>query len=499
MRKVKCVPSFFLVLFILLVSFSMRANPLSNVPHGHDSSMFLYFGKGISEGLVPYSDMFDHKGPILFLIEYLAVVVGQGNYSLGIWIVEILFLIGVAFYLYKTAILYTSDRVISALSLLLCSGLFILCYEGGNLSEEFALFFISGSLYKFSKIFLLDKDSKLDYILIGIFGGITFFIRANMISLWGVFCLYFLIHDCYKKHFGLLFRRIIFIFTGGFSILLIVIVYCLLTNSLTDMINQAFLMNISYSNTDLYTKYSVASFFIEVLRHFSIPMIIVIFLINYLEQYKTFTTNYKALYLLMFAYALINFYTVVMSGRTYLHYMTTQLGVVVIIVSVSLFYLVKRISRKTMYYLGLMLISVMFLSPNASAIEQRNIQYNFVTTKEKNDLENISNYIKGNTDRNDSIYVHNLDANIYLMSNRYSNSRFFVLPAINYLNFPSLSEEFKESLARNKPKFIVTRNGVLSTTSNDNYLDKAVFNATQQDYIIVKYFENSPFTLYKLK
>ena len=91
------------------------------------------------------------------------------------------------------------------------------------------------------------------------------------------------------------------------------------------------------------------------------------------------------------------------------------------------------------------------------------------------------------------------DANIYLMSNRYSNSRFFVLPAINYLNFPSLSEEFKESLARNKPKFIVTRNGVLSTTSNDNYLDKAVFNATQQDYIIVKYFENSPFTLYKLK
>lgn len=499
MKKVNYIPYFFLVSFVLLVSFSMRANPLSNVPHGHDSSMFLYFGRGISDGLVPYTDMFDHKGPILFFIEYFAVIVGQGNYSLGIWIVEILFLIGVTIYLYKTSILLTSNKIISALSILLCSGLFILCYEGGNLSEEFALFFISGSLYTVSKIFLLGKESRINYFLIGVFGGITFFIRANMISLWGVFCLYFLIQNCFERQFKSLIRRIVFIFFGGISVVLAVLLYCLITGSLNDMIDQAFLMNISYSNTDIYTKYSVASFFVGVLKQFSIPMLLAIFLINLLVSYNSFFPNQKKFHLLIVVYAFINFYTVIMSGRTYLHYMTTQLGVVVLIVSVALSYLVKLINKKTMCYVALIFISLVLFSPNVSAIKQRNIQYNFVDTSEKKDLENISLYIKRNTDSADSIYVHNLDANIYLMSNRYSNSRFFVLPAIDYSNFPLLSKEFKDSLAYNKPKFIVTRNDILSSKSSNTYLDKTLYDVVQQDYNIVSSFNDSPFTLYELK
>ena len=54
--------------------------------------MFLYFGKGISEGLIPYKDMFDHKGIVLFFIQYIANIVGLGNIFLGIFLVEAVFI-----------------------------------------------------------------------------------------------------------------------------------------------------------------------------------------------------------------------------------------------------------------------------------------------------------------------------------------------------------------------------------------------------------------------
>ena len=152
--------------------------------------MFLYFGKGISDGLIPYKDMLDHKGPILFIIQYLAVLAGFGNFSLGIWLIECLFFLGTLFSLYKTCYLCINDKLISAVSVTFLTPLFILCYDGGNYSEEFALLFISISLYFFCKIFFKRRVSRVEYLLVGFLGAATFFIRLNMISLWVVFCLF---------------------------------------------------------------------------------------------------------------------------------------------------------------------------------------------------------------------------------------------------------------------------------------------------------------------
>ena len=41
----------------------------------------------MKEGKIPYLDMFDHKGPILYWIEYLGLLIPGKNYF-GIWIIE---------------------------------------------------------------------------------------------------------------------------------------------------------------------------------------------------------------------------------------------------------------------------------------------------------------------------------------------------------------------------------------------------------------------------
>ena len=57
----------------LAASTLFRLFPGNNRPPAEDSSVFLYIGKRMLEGKLPYRDLFDHKGPILYLIEVLGL------------------------------------------------------------------------------------------------------------------------------------------------------------------------------------------------------------------------------------------------------------------------------------------------------------------------------------------------------------------------------------------------------------------------------------------
>ena len=165
MKRKEKIYSFLLLFFMFLVIvFSFRSNPFSKVLNEHDSSMFLYFGRGISEGLIPYKDMLDHKGPVLFIIQYFAVLIGNGNLSLGIWLIECIFLLVTLLYLYKSCLFFTKNELISAIAIVMMTPLFILCYDGGNYSEEFAISFISFSFFLFNKL-VFEKNFQRSNVL----------------------------------------------------------------------------------------------------------------------------------------------------------------------------------------------------------------------------------------------------------------------------------------------------------------------------------------------
>ena len=41
------------------------------------------------KGKVPYLDYFDHKGPLLYLIEYAGLMISRGSTN-GLWVVEVI-------------------------------------------------------------------------------------------------------------------------------------------------------------------------------------------------------------------------------------------------------------------------------------------------------------------------------------------------------------------------------------------------------------------------
>lgn len=78
---------------ILIVSpFVFLTNPFHGVP-GTDSSIFIYVARGLQHGIMPYRDVFDQKGFLIYLIDYVGVLIGG---VCGLWLLDgICLLIGI--------------------------------------------------------------------------------------------------------------------------------------------------------------------------------------------------------------------------------------------------------------------------------------------------------------------------------------------------------------------------------------------------------------------
>ncbi|MDT2827525.1 prepilin-type cleavage/methylation protein [Enterococcus viikkiensis] len=480
MKKIeKIIPYAILFVMFVLIAFSFRDNPFSKVLSGHDSSMFLYFGRGISDGLVPYKDMLDHKGPFLFIIEYMAILIGFGNISMGIWIVECLFLLGSIIFLFKTSCLYVESKLVSSVALAFMTPIFILCYDGGNYSEEFALLFISISFYLFSKAVLQKNVSQLEYVLIGICGAATFFIRINMISLWVVFCLVVLFENLFNKRINLLLKQIRGIFIGGVLVVSIMVILSLFQNNLREMIQQAFIMNFLYSDSNISEKITVAYSFIDLLLKTGIfPMIVIGCAYFFVDNKKI----QNKVIIILLIYFIMNFFTVILSGRYYTHYLITQFVPIAIFLAFSIDFITLTLVKRRKKIFTMMLLLTMVLPSSVLAIKNYNWRFSIDESMDVKQTRSIANYIEKNSSPKETIYVHNINANIYLLSNRYSNSRFFVLPAVNYENFNELKKEFSRELQSNPPKYIVIRKQFLEDKYNKSNLNNEVYSVLEKNY-----------------
>lgn len=119
------------------------------------------------------------------------------------------------------------------------------------------------------------------------------------------------------------------------------------------------------------------------------------------------------------------------------------------------------------------------------------------TVRQVKQEKDLADYIKRYSTANDKIYIHNLDANLYLLSNRYANSRFFVLPAVDYMKFPKLQLEFRDALNSSPPKFIVVKRVVLDQSVTDSNLDQTVLKTLQMKYRPINQFQRQEQVLFQ--
>lgn len=109
---------------------------------GSDNAIYLTMGTALAQGYVPYTQIFDHKGPLLFILEAIPQVFAGGYSTFAVWIMEVLFLWGcLLLTAHMTRRLGGNVLLMQLVYLALCAPI----VGGGNLSEEYTnLFTLAG-------------------------------------------------------------------------------------------------------------------------------------------------------------------------------------------------------------------------------------------------------------------------------------------------------------------------------------------------------------------
>lgn len=185
----------------LVLLFLSPDSPLFNTCHHIDSAWFFMEGKALMNGLRPYVDFSDCKGPLLWLIYGLGYLISPRNF-LGMYIIGSLFYTATLFFNYKTArIFLKSDGTALAATLPMIFVYFFPWFHYEVRSEDLMLLFISISIYILFKRLYGPKDclnDKGDFLTLGACFMALTLIKYNISAVQGVIVL-IAFWDQYKR------------------------------------------------------------------------------------------------------------------------------------------------------------------------------------------------------------------------------------------------------------------------------------------------------------
>lgn len=232
-----------------LSSFLYKANPAP------DPNYFFTLGKSWANGLIPYRDVYEQKGPLLFLIHTLAYLISQKSFF-GVYLMEILFVGSFLVLAVKTVNLFVPvNKVYFAFLPLIALMFTAYCYRYGDNAEEFCLPFLMVPLYFHTEVLMREKrwDFRNSF-LTGIAAGVVFWIKYTMVGLYIGWFIAFTVFLFQKKNFREWWMTIGGVAAGVLAVSLPIAVYFFINHGLSSLFEAYF-----YNNLFLYTAESSES------------------------------------------------------------------------------------------------------------------------------------------------------------------------------------------------------------------------------------------------
>ncbi|AZU63995.1 ArnT family glycosyltransferase [Neobacillus mesonae] len=440
-----------LLLFGFLISLLSPLNPFSNVAPDVDSSVFLYIGESMAKyGQLPYRDVFDHKGPLLYFINAMGIKI---NGAVGVWYIEFFLMVINLLLLYVIAKIITKNKLTAFVTAVLVTLPLVKYFEGGNLTEEYAMPFMLVSLYFFVKYIFSSSDylPKLHVLLIGASCGSVLLLRPNMIALWISFCfiifVYFLIQ---RKFFNLIQSAVLFIL-GNLLIIIPFAAYYYYHSALDDLVNGYLVFNFGYtdSNGGIETLWNTMLYFWD-----TSALIGISFLFSIVGIVKKRDIKSLLLYGSSGLFLLTSLVLLSISGRVYFHY-----GMVLIpcfVIPIALFIMLINDQIKGSYYIPKVVFNfALVVLLGISTIMLAKDKIIFVNTAPPDLVnEKVVSYIQDHTQKDDRITVVGNKVSYFLLSDRRSASKYLYQAPIADISSQIL-HEYLQDIKTKKPKLII--------------------------------------------
>ena len=436
----------FLIAFLFMTSGTM--NIFQILDTGTDSSVFRTVALMMKNGYTPYKDSFDHKGPLLYVINYLGLLI---NYDHGVWFIEIVFMFFTCLGIFKISRL-SCGVFPSLLIILVCFNPLFWFFGGGNKTEEYAMSFIAWGLFIFLDYFLNGKINRLRLFVCGFGCGCILMLQPNMASMWVVFCLAVLADAIIKKQLKTIPEFLLFFCLGMLLAIVPFIIWFAAKGALKSFWDTYIGFNYLYTSfrdggISLSDQWAVALTFLSepaILLAFS--SITVIFFLK-----KDFLS---IIYLLYILFAL---FMASVSGFFYEHYFMVMIPAIAYPISL-LFRLCSEKGADSIVSALLAVCLLFFALPewlNLAAwlpgyYNTRNVDCH------SEDVKALSAVICENTSAEDRISVYGNWDMLYIHSGRLHATRFsFTAPVIDFS--AELKDEYFSELEEELPACIIVQ------------------------------------------
>ena len=413
----------------------LRLYPGNARPPIQDSSAFLYIGKRMAEGKLPYRDLFDHKGPLLYLIQRVGIGLTPGSY-IGVWILELVSMMISAWYMQKLAGLVTENRrdaYLAVLAVLGACGWMV--WQGGNFTEEFALPWIACAAYICCSFFKSGTYRAPDVFLLGASFAAVVLLRANMVAVWACHIPIVVILLVKEKRFSDLGRCILVFLSGVLLLTIPFVIWAARAGFLRELWEDYILFNFRYTGSvsvSTADRIRLILLFAKVLWPASVALLISLAL---MPHRKLLWYN-----LLFFAVSVVS---AAMSGRLYYHYAIVILPAAVLPFACCFdrsSLLLRKKKWNAAVNPAVLLVSLALMVAGA-------VSYRVVFSYTEGD-DPLTAYLKENTKAEDNVLIVGNSCWYYLLADRKTENRYFYqLPPMEIS--ANLRDDFYEELRQN--------------------------------------------------
>ena len=178
---------FCLLTAAVFLTLCSRSSFLFSYNNWDDANSYFSMGKFLMNGGVIYRDLYDQKGPYLYLLYGISYLISNDTFF-GVFLMEILAIAFFFYYAYRTIRLYCSFKISIALIPVLAMGtLSSLSFYWGGAAEEFCLPLLSYSLYTSIRYFKEEHPnlpSKKNIIINGILAGVILQVKYTMLGFY---------------------------------------------------------------------------------------------------------------------------------------------------------------------------------------------------------------------------------------------------------------------------------------------------------------------------
>ncbi|MBP3728668.1 MAG: hypothetical protein J6H18_00180 [Lachnospiraceae bacterium] len=240
------------VLSLLFLLVGSKSSPLYPMNDNVDLNVYMTVGREMLAGRVPYRDLFEQKGPLLFMLHAFLALFFRSSYF-GVYLLEVLCFALFLYYSGKICALYVKNRLFPYLVMLFLGIAFPLApsfMNTGSMEEIYLFAFVMPGYFVLRA---LREDRCLSFrenLLIGLLAGYGFWTKYTFCGFFAALALFVVLWYISRKRFRPLAKTAGQMLLGLGIATLPVLLYFLATGALPNLIQAYFTDNMTlYSQT----------------------------------------------------------------------------------------------------------------------------------------------------------------------------------------------------------------------------------------------------------